>query len=321
MIGIAAALADKLPHAMFAFADCGYNAEIYISDWLHRTTPFRLSDNPFAWDWKPAWSPDGRQIVYQSDTDNQRAIYIVDLASGSRRPLASSIENAMSPSWSPDGRHIAFTHLVGVDTSPLFIADILSGTTREFAVKTSYVFAPVWSPDGQYIAFTDYESGIAEISILDVATGETRNISNHATAEDRDAAWSPDGKFLAFTSTRDAVAQLYIADVETGAIQNLSNNTTMRYSGFAWSPSGDHIAVTVNEREIQILDKAGNVTRIIAPPQIPDTIHAISWSSDGAYLAVASDPPGAYLVNIVGGTKYIVTASGCDFLPVIWAPQ
>ena len=320
IIGIAVLIANKLPHAMFAIADCGYNAEISIADWPYTRRLFRVTDNPSAMDWKPIWSPDGREIAYQSDTNNQRAIYIVDLATGARRPLTSSIENAMSPSWSPDGKQIAFTHLINGFTSPLFIADLFSGDIREFAVKALYAQPPAWSPNSQSLAFTDYGSGVGEILILDGTTGKTRNISNDPTAQDSDPAWSPDGKHLAFTSTRDNIAQLYIADVETGAIHNFSNDTTKRYSGFAWSPDRDHIAVIVNEHEVRIEDMAGNILQSMASPQIPLTTHAVSWSPDGAYLALASDPPGAYLVDLASGTRYAVMTSGCDFVPIAWMP-
>ena len=310
---------------MFAVADCGYNAEVAIGDWRATSRLFWVTNNPFGWDWKPTWSPDGQQIAYELDTDNQRAIYIVDLATGSRRLLTPSVENALLPAWSPDGKSIAFPQSVGTNTSPIYIADLLSGNIRELEVTAAPFMPPAWSPDSQFLAFTDYSTDNGEIFILDVATGETRNISNSATADDLDPAWSSDGKNIAFTSssTRDSFPRLYIAEVETGAVHNLSNDTTRRYAGFAWSPDGDYIAVIVNEREVRIMDMAGNVIQSIVPPQIPDIIHGISWSPNGAYLAVVSDPPGEYFVHLTSGTRYTVLPlpAGCDGSPVVWLPQ
>jgi Tol biopolymer transport system component len=67
--------------------------------------------NNSANEFQPAWSPDGKQIAFESSRDGNVEVYTMT-ASGrkqrrlTRRPLGSDGE----PAWSPDGKRIAFTH-------------------------------------------------------------------------------------------------------------------------------------------------------------------------------------------------------------------
>ncbi len=75
----------------------------------------------------PAPSPDGRRLAYVTGDDNGQAIIHLDLASGERRELYRSSQDApFDLAWSPDGKYLVFlvssaqslsTHLVPTDGS------------------------------------------------------------------------------------------------------------------------------------------------------------------------------------------------------------
>jgi Tol biopolymer transport system component len=71
------------------------------------SAPIRVTHND-ANDFAPAWSPDGRQIAFVSNRDDDLEIYtIVPDAAPAR--LTYSNEPDIDPAWSPDGTRIAFT--------------------------------------------------------------------------------------------------------------------------------------------------------------------------------------------------------------------
>jgi TolB protein len=106
--------------------------------------------------------------------------------------------------WSPDGerlvyyaasvsRSLAWVCIIGVDGSNL---EVLTSEPEGWDVE------PVWSPDGRRIAIRSHRDGAPEIYVLDLETGEWRNLTNNPAA-DLEPEWSPDGNWIAFASNRD----------------------------------------------------------------------------------------------------------------------
>ena len=56
----------------------------------------------------PAWSPDGRTIVFVSWRDGNGEVYAMDADGSGPRNLTQHPAKDVRPAWSPDGRRIAF---------------------------------------------------------------------------------------------------------------------------------------------------------------------------------------------------------------------
>ena len=56
----------------------------------------------------PAWSPDGRTIVFVSWRDGNGEVYAMDADGSEPRNLTQHPAKDVRPAWSPDGRRIAF---------------------------------------------------------------------------------------------------------------------------------------------------------------------------------------------------------------------
>ena len=57
----------------------------------------------------PAWSPDGTRIAFAGNEAGDFDLWVLELATGQRRRLATSPGLDTHPAWSPDGAWLAFT--------------------------------------------------------------------------------------------------------------------------------------------------------------------------------------------------------------------
>ena len=58
---------------------------------------------------QPTWSPDGRQIAFQSYRDGNWHIWIIAKDGSALRQLTSGVYDDREPHWSPDGKQILFS--------------------------------------------------------------------------------------------------------------------------------------------------------------------------------------------------------------------
>ena len=64
----------------------------------------RMTTTRLANEGQPAWSPDGRSIVYVSDETRRLHLYVIDPAIKKSRRITSSGTQNIDPDWGPDGR-------------------------------------------------------------------------------------------------------------------------------------------------------------------------------------------------------------------------
>jgi Tol biopolymer transport system component/tRNA A-37 threonylcarbamoyl transferase component Bud32 len=107
----------------------------------------------------PSFSPDGQQLVYQSDRTGNNEIWLRK-PDGSERNLTENAAADLTPDWSPDGREIVFvSNRAG--KAQVWVMDSDGGPQRLLTSHTvpaplsgwsSGGVAPRWSPDGESIA-------------------------------------------------------------------------------------------------------------------------------------------------------------------------
>jgi dipeptidyl aminopeptidase/acylaminoacyl peptidase len=68
------------------------------------------SPDPAVWDSGPAWSPDGRQIAFESTLDGDMDVYVINADGTNLRKLTQNDDrHDEGPAWSPDGRQIVYS--------------------------------------------------------------------------------------------------------------------------------------------------------------------------------------------------------------------
>src|SRR5688572_22512982 len=71
-------------------------------------SPIRQLTSSTATNVRPAWSPDGKSIAFQSNRDGPYHIYVMNTDGSNLRQLTSGDDNDdRHPNWSPDGKTIA----------------------------------------------------------------------------------------------------------------------------------------------------------------------------------------------------------------------
>jgi hypothetical protein len=63
----------------------------------------------YSADWLPRWSPNGLQLVYETNRDGNSEVYVVDADGRNTRNLTNHEANDLWPAWSRDGHLVAFS--------------------------------------------------------------------------------------------------------------------------------------------------------------------------------------------------------------------
>ena len=164
----------------------------------------------------PTWSPDGSQIAYFSDDAGNFDVYVMPSSGADPERLTRDPADDVSPGWSPDGTRIVFVS-ERHGNSDLYVVDPDGSNERRLTTNPAPDEAFSWAPDADRIAYVSYRHGAepenigigdAEVFVVDVRTGETRNLSRHP-AWDGDPDWSPDGRRIVFTRRTDH-AEIYV---------------------------------------------------------------------------------------------------------------
>ena len=177
-----------------------------------------------------SFSPDGNQVVFQWNGENQESFDIYVKLIGPGPPLQLTTDPAWdhSPAWSPDGRHIAF--LRGLPQAGkkmgLYLIPPLGGTERKLA-ETRVAFTNLlgscltWSPDSRWLAVCDGEDDSPfplSVFLLSVDSGERRRLTQppeDSRQGDVLPAFSPDGRTLAFARFGSGLtSDLYLLDLD-----------------------------------------------------------------------------------------------------------
>ena len=196
------------------FPDLKY--EIYIIN-IDGSNPRRLTTTEAAED-HPAWSPDGKKLIFDADYDEDGfyEIYTINSDGSNLIRLTSIAANDQFADWSPDGSQIAFSSDRNGNWD-IFVMDADGSNLRQLTDNPDWELFPAWSPDGTKIAFNGLQPNSRNTDVF-VMNSDGSNIRQLTTSSsfDENPAWSPDGGQIAFQTQREGNFKLYTMDPDGG---------------------------------------------------------------------------------------------------------
>jgi TolB protein len=177
-------LPDGTKLAVGSPAPPSYARDIYIMG-SDGSNPINLTKNPEQDEMYPAFSPNGSQICFSSDS----GIYVMNSDGSYPTPLAD--DHIGGPcDWSPEETKIAFTYQVG-GTEEIFVINADgSGQTNLTRTNDNWESDPDYSPDGKRIAFESGRGDDFDIYTMDPDGSDVAQVT-YSGARDMDPDWQP----------------------------------------------------------------------------------------------------------------------------------
>ena len=204
-------------------------------------------------DQQPAFSPDGKKLLFTRVTVGTGDIFVVNVDGTGLKNVSKDPDKIDDDGeWSPDGTKIAYSrnecfednqggpcvYVMNADGSNkvnLTPEEKLTGPGCDPDNQlpgnshAHHSQDPSWSPDGTKIAFTGpfnicrhSSGGASDIWVMNAnGTGKVDIIDDEGTPDEQ-PTWSPDGTKIAFVSTRNNEEGLFVVPAAGGAITRLT---------------------------------------------------------------------------------------------------
>ena len=223
----------------------------------------------------PRWSPDGKQLAFLSNRDDQQQIYVMRMDGGEAAALTKGKRNVHSFAWSPDGKRIAF------------LAPDSKTDAEEKKDKNK---------DDAHVV--DKDNKQPRLWLLTVATDEAKALTDPKW-EISDLAWMPYGDRIIVSATNHPES-----DEETHRIFSIA--VAGGPPKLIFAPHGPfhdlHVApdeLTISyvgcrldgptPHDLMLLDIGQRATRNLTGVSLDRAIHEHRWTKGGSLFALYAD--------------------------------
>jgi dipeptidyl aminopeptidase/acylaminoacyl peptidase len=223
----------------------------------------------------PRWSPDGKQIAFLSNRDDQQQIYVMHADGGEASAVTKGKRSVHSFAWSPDGKQIAY------------VAPNAKSDAEEKKDKDK---------DDAHVV--DKDDKQPRLWLLTLATSEAKALTD-AKWEISELAWLKTGDRLIVSATDHPES-----DQETHRIFSISIPDGSRrliftphgpFHELQLSPDGATVSYVGSRvdgpspHDLMLLDVDKRATRNLTGASLDRAISEYRWMKDGSMLALYAD--------------------------------
>lgn len=168
-----------------------------------------------------AISPSGKRALFDARGD----IFSVPAESGFTYNLTNTQGiREMYPNWSPNGKYISYVSDKTGEYEIYIIENKKGATPKQLTFNSkAWKYEPIWSPDSKYLLFSDRT---LELQLLDINTGNIKNVARAYSSEIRDYKFSPDSKWITYTNnSENSNSAIWVYNISTGQNHKLTDDT------------------------------------------------------------------------------------------------
>ena len=241
----------------------------------------------------PRWSPDGKSVAFLSSRPESTAptsssaeqprsqVWLLSMAGGEAKRVTNLKNGASSFRWSPDGARLVVVSRIGP-------SDSRTGDAKDRSDVRHYKNSTYKFNDSGW-----FDDRRTHLWVVDVNSGNGKQITEGDDWNDSDPQWSPDGKRIAFVSNRTGKeyeenrnSDVWIINADgSGTLTKISDHEESDNQP-RWSPDGKSIAFTgeVHERDhpkIWLAPSSGGTASVLAANNLDLIPGQLEWSGDG----------------------------------------
>jgi len=182
----------------------------------------------------PSFTPDGKQIVFDSSADDGYRIYLANLEGGGARMVSSSKSIEVEPRVNPKNPALIAYTSDRTGTPQIYTINADGGDPERLSNGIGEAVNPAWNPDGEHLAFAwtqGYAPGSFNIFWMEVASHQYVQLTKDA-GKNENPSWAPDGTHIVFGSNRSGSYQIWTMLVDGTQVRQLT--TQGNNSSPAW---------------------------------------------------------------------------------------